>query len=150
MYVCVCVCISCELYFQLCFTHRLRHVGVLTIAPLEELVMPAFFDCVGFMYSFQPFDRIEKQLKDKVSSHTPPPASELERALAHVHAPSLISHPFSTLCLEHTDLVDVPECTSCPAAPEYSQWSLFWDFLSLPSLCMGILCCHSNSRRCRL
>lgn len=37
---------------------------------------------------------MEKQLKDKVSPNTPLPASELERALAHVHAPRLISHPF--------------------------------------------------------
>lgn len=75
-------------------THRLRHVGILAIAPLEELVMPAFFDFVRFICSFQSLDSMEKQLKDKVSPNTPPPASELERALAYVHAPSLISHPF--------------------------------------------------------
>lgn len=40
-------------------THRLRHVGVLAIAPLEELVMPAFFDYVGFTCSFQPLDSME-------------------------------------------------------------------------------------------
>lgn len=40
--------------------YRLRHVSALTIAPLEELVMPAFFDYVGFICSSQPLETVWK------------------------------------------------------------------------------------------
>lgn len=66
----------------------------------------------------------------------------LERSLAQVHAPSLIS----TLCLWFREMLDDPGMHFLPSSPCTSLWSLFWDFLSLACLCMGTLHYHFTSK----